>query len=447
MTAADRILPPLRGDLELFPQPDDDFGCAAAMIYDPLRHAYYRLAGDALAMTARWDCASLSSLRKRMRQECQRDVSDDEIMQLHSFLENNYLLATANDAGKTFNAIYRRVRSQSLWSLLIHSYVFFRIPLLRPARMLRRITPYFEFAFRTGFWWSLAGLALAGAYLVSREWDRFVATAAGQLSPAGLLMIALVLLLLKSVHELGHAITATRYGCRVSTMGVAFMVLAPMLYTDTTDAWRLADTKARMRITIAGVAAESIVAVLALLLWAFLPDGAARSFAFTLAVTAPATTLLVNLNPFMRFDGYFYLMDRWRIENLQPRSFALARWRLREHLFALGLAAPEAFALRTRRKLVAYAWCTWTYRLVLFIAIALLVYALFAKVVGVILFAVEIAYFILRPIWSELKIWWGRRRQIVSSRARRIQFRGFGSRHCCSGLCRGAARNTCPPCW
>ena len=43
----------------------------------------------------------------------------------------------------------------------------------------------------------------------------------------------LALAVTKSLHELGHAVTATRYGLRVAHMGVAFLVLWPMLYTDT----------------------------------------------------------------------------------------------------------------------------------------------------------------------------------------------------------------------
>ena len=39
-------------------------------------------------------------------------------------------------------------------------------------------------------------------------------------------------------------------------MGVAFMVMVPVLYTDTTDAWRLRDRRARVAIDAAGVAVE-----------------------------------------------------------------------------------------------------------------------------------------------------------------------------------------------
>ncbi len=65
-------------------------------------------------------------------------------------------------------------------------------------------------------------------------------------------------------------------------MGVAFMVMLPLLYTDVTDSWRLADRRKRLRIYLAGVRVEFAIAAIALLFWTFLPSGAAKGLAFTL---------------------------------------------------------------------------------------------------------------------------------------------------------------------
>ncbi|MFM1856015.1 MAG: hypothetical protein RLZ83_1324, partial [Pseudomonadota bacterium] len=118
-----------------------------------------------------------------------------------------------------------------------------------------------------------------------------------------------------------------------------------------------------------------------------------------------------------RFDGYFILSDALDMPNLHERCFALARWKLREWLFALGEDPPEPVSPRRRRWMITFAWCTWLYRLVLFIGIALLVYHLFFKALGVFLFAVEIAWFILRPVRMELSAW-GQRRQRILQRGR-----------------------------
>jgi putative peptide zinc metalloprotease protein len=153
-----------------------------------------------------------------------------------------------------------------------------------------------------------------------------------------------------------------------------------------------------------------------------LPEGITRSVVFVLATTSWIMSIGLNLNPFMRFDGYYLLSDMTGIDNLQPRSFALGRWKLRELLFAPRSPCPETLSAATRSWLIAYAWVTWLYRLVIFTGIALLVYHYFFKALGIVLFAVEIWFFIALPVVNEVREWRrssfqniSRRRILVSS--------------------------------
>ncbi|MCK5667328.1 MAG: HlyD family efflux transporter periplasmic adaptor subunit, partial [Thiotrichaceae bacterium] len=131
--------------------------------------------------------------------------------------------------------------------------------------------------------------------------------------------------------------------------------------------------------------------------------GILRSVFFLLATTTWIMSILVNFNPLMRFDGYYLLSDWLRMPNLESRSFAMAKWWLRENLFALNAPPPEPIKL----KLVFFAYSVWIYRFFLFLGIALLVYYFFFKVLGLLLFTIEIIYFIVRPIMTELKEWRG----------------------------------------
>ena len=164
-----------------------------------------------------------------------------------------------------------------------------------------------------------------------------------------------------------------------------------------------------MAIAAAGVVAELGLAAVATVLWAFLPDGTMRSMAFVVASSSWIMSLTVNLNPLMRFDGYYLLADGLGIPNLQDRAFAFGQWKLRELLFGAGSPQPESVRLSTRRIMIAYAWATWAYRLMLFTGIAVMVYHHFFKVLGIVLFLVEILFFICLPIWREVTAWWSRR--------------------------------------
>ncbi len=127
-------------------------------------------------------------------------------------------------------------------------------------------------------------------------------------------------------------------------------------------------------------------------------------------------SLAVNLNPLMRFDGYYLLSDALDVENLQERGFALARWRMRELLFGFGDAPPERLSPALGWTLTLHAWATWFYRFFLFLGIAVLVYHVTVKMLGILLFIVEIVFFVLKPVWREVIEWWKRRGDMRANR-------------------------------
>jgi putative peptide zinc metalloprotease protein len=183
------------------------------------------------------------------------------------------------------------------------------------------------------------------------------------------------------------------------------MLLAPMFYTDTTDSWRVALPRQRLAVASAGILVEMAIACLALFLWSFLPEGDLRSICFFVAVTALVLSLVVNLSPFMRFDGYHMLSDALAMPGLGPRAFALGNWHLRRLLFATREPPPEVFAPQWSMGLAVFAWMTWAYRLSLFAGIAWLIYVTLPKAVGFPLAVIEVWFFILRPVLAALRQW------------------------------------------
>jgi putative peptide zinc metalloprotease protein len=413
-------LPALREDLQLIAGsdagPDNARGEQGWLIYDPLRHRYFQILAATFRLLARWQTGMDS---RRFMAQAQADnipIDEQRFMSLLEFLRHNQLLQVRDQS--TRDALWKAGgRARQGWlTWLIHHYLFIRIPLFRPERFLQRTSGFASLFFKPAVSWMIRLMGLIGIMLVVRQWQTFVDTFSYFFNWQGLLFYLLALVLIKSAHELGHAYTAHRYGCRVTSIGVAFLVLLPVLYTDTTDAWRLRDHRQRLRIAMAGIRVELHIALLATFLWTLLPDGGAKSAAFFIATTSWLTSLAVNLSPFMRFDGYFMLVDLLRADNLQPRAFALARWQLRQWLFGLDEAAPERLPLKRHWTFVIYAWLTWIYRFFLFLGIALLVYHFAFKLLGIALFVVEIAWFILLPVGREISLWWSKRDMIKMNR-------------------------------
>lgn len=398
-------LPPLREELDLFPGPCAFDGSPTWTLYDPSNQHFYRIGQLENEILAHWELNSTEAISEQLAQHGFSSVTVDDIQHFLQFLAgHNLLQVRGGDALQRLVGQAKAAHHHWL-TWLIHHYLFFKIPLLRPDRLLAKTYPALRWIYQPTVLYVLITLVLVNLYLLIDRWDMFSRTFLHFFSAEGFVYYAIALTLTKTLHELGHAYTAHRYGCRVSAMGVAFLVMLPVLYTDASDAWKLSSRRQRLAIGFGGIAAELGLAVLCTTLWHFLPDGPLRSSVFLMATTTWVMTLFINLNPLMRFDGYFLLSDYWGIENLQNRAFALARWQLRRILFGFPGQAPERFPPHTHRLLLIYAWGTWIYRFFLFLGIALLVYHYFFKLLGLFLMMVEVGWFIMLPIVKELKHW------------------------------------------
>ncbi|EJN26448.1 membrane-fusion protein [Pseudomonas sp. GM79] len=409
-------LPSLRADLQLSAAAPALDGSPRWTLADPVRGRYFKLGAAAMRLLRHWSLGDPEQVLRAANREPGLPLDGAALEQLLEFLRGHDLISALDPSQRASYSLKAAAQRQSLWQILLHQYLFFRIPLWRPDTFLNRAWPWLERFGPRALRYGLPATLGLGVFLVSRDWQRFIATFPHLFSLGGALAFAVALFFAKLCHEFGHAFMAKRAGCRVQSMGVAFMVLLPMFYTDVSDAWRVNDRRARLLIGAGGVLAELVLACIALLAWSLLPDGPGRTAAFMLASATWITTLVINLNPFMRFDGYFLLSDFWEVDNLQGRAFALCRWRLREFLFGYAAPAPEPWSPKMQRRLLIWGYGAWLWRAVLFFGIALAVYHLFFKVLGIFLMLVELVWFIFLPILSEWRQWWSRREQAHAPR-------------------------------
>ncbi len=409
----DFALPVLRNDLQLIEGPVALDGSPSWIIVDPIRNKYFSIGWMAFQLLSRWSVGKASLLIERIKKESALDIQNTDIQILLSFLYANSL--TLDPASGSSNDYYEQYLASkpSFLMWLIHNYLFVKIPLLKPTKFLRKTLVYVEPLFSTTTMSLIALIGLLGLYLVGREWDTFTSTFLYFFNIQGLIFYFISLFFIKTLHELAHAYTAVRYGCQIPTMGIALLVMFPILYTDTSDTWRIKSAAQRVHVGAAGMIMELYIACIATFCWGFLPDGILKSAAFLLATTSWLMSLAINLNGLMRFDGYYILSDLLGIQNLQKRAIAVGKWRLTELLFDLGLRPPEALPSSMIKKLYIYAGALAVYRFFLFIGIAVLVYYKFFKVLGIILFLIEILWFIVLPAFNILQGWWEMRDKII----------------------------------
>lgn len=403
-------LPALREDLHVQRVGAFRDGSPRFRIHDPLRNRYFELGMIEVEMLSLWrEGGSAIGLARSVAQQNDIEVEPAEVLVLRDFLVRHQLVdATGGTGYTTLREMFRRSRQHWL-TWLLHHYLFFRIPLVRPDAWLVRMLPYARRLVSMPLRIALLAIALLTPVMVAREWNDYVQSFAGLLTFNGLLASAAAAFIAKILHELGHAFVARHHGVRVPVMGVAFLVLWPVFYTDTSDSWKLADHRARFRIAAAGIATELTIALVCVLLWTLTPPGGLRTALFFLSTTSIILTLSINASPFMRFDGYFLLSDAMDFPNLHERSGAMGRWWMRRALWGLDVPPPEAHSRRMASFLVVFAFLTWAYRAVVFVGIAVLVYLAFFKLLGILLMAVEVTWFLARPVWTEAREVWKQR--------------------------------------
>ncbi len=405
MQMQEEKLPFLRGDIKLLEASASEDGSKNWLLYDPLQNKYFTIGLDAFQLLSIWEdnCEINSFLKKAHKKSYPIDIESLKVF--INFIISNKLVKIQNI--ETIKRIYEEEKKSKLglFKWMIHNYLFIRMPLFKPDKWLTNNIKRIDILY-SDLWRNLILiLGFIGILLTLRNLDEFFTTFSYLFSKEGFFYYFISIIFVKSLHELGHAFTAKRYGARVPTMGVAFLVLFPVLYTDTTDSWKIKSKYKRLQIVLAGMKVELYLALIATFLWSFLPDGSLKSIAFIVATTSWITSLLINISPFLRFDGYYALSDWSDSKNLQPRSFTIARWYLRRNILGSDDEVPEYLPKSKHNFFIIYAILTWIYRFFLFLGIAFLVYYFAFKALGILLFVVEILWFIILPIYKELKIW------------------------------------------
>jgi len=118
-------------------------------------------------------------------------------------------------------------------------------------------------------------------------------------------------------HELGHATACTKFGAKHGGIGFGFYLLTPVFFADVSDAWKLKPNE-RIIVNLGGIYFEMILASILLILYLF-----NSQIAFLIIPCLLILSTLYNLNPLLRFDGYWVLVDATNIPNIQSKAFTL----------------------------------------------------------------------------------------------------------------------------
>jgi putative peptide zinc metalloprotease protein len=125
-----------------------------------------------------------------------------------------------------------------------------------------------------------------------------------------------------------------------------------------------------MLVGASGVLAELAVAAVAAMVWAYSAPGLIGALAYNVMFAASVSTLVFNLNPLLRFDGYHMLVDLINMPNLFQRSRDQMRYLGQRYLLGVKSAKPSAQTPTESWLLPLYGTVSVLYALMLMATIA-----------------------------------------------------------------------------
>ncbi len=363
----------VRPDLRIDKAPVPNLAAPRYSLYDPLTRNCYRVGAIELAVL------EACNGRRTLKQVFGLVQGKSEF----SDLSPNRLGAVITQFRNA--GLFLGARSQATNShrtgFSVSALVSWQLRGINPDRWLDRIAVQTDWLFSgraVAFWLCMVA---ATAVLVLLEFSRLASQATQWnwiLHPAQGTMLLAVFLVTRALHECGHAIVCKRHGVRCPDIGLFFVLGAPCVYCDVSDSARLVDRWQRSAIAAAGMYVELVIAAAAAWAWMLTIDGPFNTLALQTMIVCSVSTVLINMNPLMRFDGYYILSDILDEPNLRGRADGLASTWL--YAWVLGKRTGLSKGFRNTRELGLwlFSWLGWLYRAGLSIAIAIGIYSLYA---------------------------------------------------------------------
>lgn len=361
-----------RRDLEISSQGAE----AGWLLRDPLTEQFYRFSGEEYVLFSLLDGSKpFADIQVEFEKRCRpARISREEIQEFAARLvAAGLLISTA--AGSAKKLVEQTQRKQQLETAAKGlNPLAIKIPLCRGDAWLTKLSPWGSWLFHPAVMTvHLIFAILTGLFIASRFQEVVMRLPA--LSECFhwryLFSLLVVLSVVKMLHELGHGLCCKRYGGKVQELGVLFLFFAPCLYCNVTDSWKC-NRWQRANIDAAGMYIELILASWATWIWWYTQPGLLHDLCLNLILVCSVSTLFVNANPCLRYDGYYLLSDLTNTPNLRTKAFSQLKAIL-AHIF-FGIPREEG---PVSSWLLLYAMCSLVYRVILIVSICWLLEKLF----------------------------------------------------------------------
>lgn len=300
-------------------------GVTTWVVKDPVTLEHFQFTDEEHAIADRLrQSASIAELQREFEsrfppQTITPEAVWDFLSRLHA---NGLLVGDAVGQGHELLDRRRRQRTQQ-WALSWTQLLAIRFRGVDPDRFLTASQDLIRPLFSPLALFAALSLVVFAGSLVFGHWPEFnsrLPEIRALTDFRNLPWLLLAIGLVKVLHEMGHALVCKHFGGEVHELGFMLLSFAPCLYCDVTDSWRFASKWQRIAVAASGMGVELILASLATIVWWYAAPGIVQLLALNIMIVCTVSTLVVNGNPLLRYDGYYILSDLCETPNLWQRS-------------------------------------------------------------------------------------------------------------------------------
>lgn len=390
-------------------------GRRAVVLFDPSSHRFHRLSLEAWRVVSLFDGQrTLDEIwQQSALQEPDADadaqsfhqdaIAQPELVKLVSQLYSSDLIQSqvTPDAVEVLER-YERQRKAKLKQVFLNP-LSLKIPLFYPEPWIAKHARLAHWLFSLPVLIGWLALIISAIVLAAVHWTPLTENLSDQILNAHNLFIAwFIYPILKAVHEWSHALAVKRWGGVVREAGLMFLVFTPVPYVDATDSYGFANKWQRATVAAAGIMAELALGALAIFVWVLAEPGLVRAIAYNVVVIAGVSTLIVNGNPFMRYDAYFVLSELLEIPNLAQRSTKYWAYLVDKYIFKAELAKSPEHGPGEAKLFIVYGAIAPVYRLIIALGLAWFVaeeYFIFGAIIAL----AGVWTSLIKPIWNGWK--------------------------------------------
>lgn len=385
------------------------------IVKDPLGLKYFRFQNEEYYILHQLDgTRSLDEIKDNFEAEFPpQKITLDELQnfigQLH---QSNLIVAGVPNQGHEL--LKRRVKRRRQEVLAACSNILcIRFKGIDPNRLLDKMIPYVRWMFHPVTLFFCFLLMFSAAFLVLAEFDAFRSKLPEFQQFFGIknmFLLSLTLGVTKVLHEFGHGLSCKYFGGECHEMGVMILVLTPCLYCNVSDSWMLPNKWHRAAIGMAGVFVECVLASICTFLWWFTKEGVLHYLCLNVMFISSVSTVIFNINPLLRYDGYYILADILEIPNLRQKASKVMAKKSSEWFLGMEQQDDPFLPQRNQALFAAYTVAAVLYRWVVMASILFFVYKFFdsygLKILGQIIGAMSLYGLLVMPLWKIAKFFW-----------------------------------------